>query len=130
MLALYECHKSGYPTDLLLHLGLHVHFKYYGYFYYDMFYPPLLPNVHLPPNYDLSKVELNITIHRAAGDAGSNNADINLLKEKIPGKIKCDHIIKDINFAHQDFPCGKTSKELVFDPVIDFWEKGICPNPN
>lgn len=129
MLALYECQKDGYSTTQLINFGQYFHFKYYGDFYYDMFYPPLPPNlVQVPPDYDLSKVTVDITLHRAIGDSGSNAQDIALLKSRIPGRVRCDHIIADPNFTHQDFPCGIESAELVFNRIADYYENGICPN--
>lgn len=129
MTTVYKCRTSGASINQFKHFGQFIYYKqYFGDYDRNMVFPlPLTPRFL---DYPLSQITANISIHKALDDVASNPVDLATLESKIPGRIKCTHIVSAPDFTHEDFAVGITAYKLVYEPIVDFWEQGKCANEN
>ncbi|CAF4863832.1 unnamed protein product [Pieris macdunnoughi] len=70
-----------------------------------------------PPEYDLSKIAVDMTMHYTLGDILLDEQDVLAMAEAIPN-CKVRRVARE-DFSHTDFVRARDSKELVYEYVID-----------
>ncbi|CAH3966275.1 unnamed protein product [Pieris brassicae] len=70
-----------------------------------------------PPEYDLSKITVDMTMHYTIGDILLDEQDVLAMAETIPN-CKVRRVARE-DFSHTDFVRARDSKELVYEYVID-----------
>lgn len=126
MEGVYRCRLSGCSVKQFIAFMQVIHFKYFGTIHEDMSFP-LLPLTIVPPDYPLDTINTDIMLQYSNGDPATNPADIATLKSNT-NSIVCTHVVASPTFAHADFVLGTGAHVLVYEPMVEFWRNGICPN--
>ncbi|CAB3225223.1 unnamed protein product [Arctia plantaginis] len=77
-----------------------------------------------PPNYELEKITVPISLISSESDWLAREPDITTLVTKL-ASVKVHHVIRNSNFDHMDFIWSKRSLRLVFEPVLDILRRAI-----
>lgn len=75
-----------------------------------------------PPEYDISKIKVPITLFWADNDWLTGEEDINNLKEKLPN-LEAIYRVSNPIFSHLDFLWATDVRSLVYDKIFDILEK-------
>lgn len=127
MQGVYFCHTSGCSVKQFVHYAQLLYFHYFGVFIEDMSYP-LFGLTHVPPNFPMSStITARIMLQYSVGDRSTDPRDMATLKSTV-NSIVCMHQVSSTTFNHADFVLGITADQLVYKPMVDFWEHGICSN--
>lgn len=78
-----------------------------------------------PPEYDLSKVTLNVTLFWAQNDLLSNEKDVMKLHEKLPSSTL--YLVPFPKFNHIDYLWAKDAPRLVNDKVLEILDEAMKP---
>ncbi|CAK1544443.1 unnamed protein product [Leptosia nina] len=70
-----------------------------------------------PPEYDIKKITVDLTMHYTLGDVLLSEADVLEMANDIPN-CKARRVARS-DFSHTDFVLARDSKELVYDYLID-----------
>lgn len=124
MEAVYACRTSGLSLNQAIHYGEIVYFKNFAPFNQNMSFPVFSLTVK-PPDFPLSSITADITLHYSLGDPVTHPIDIATLHSKVDS-IRYTQVITNTSFAHNDFVVGRTTYQLVYEPMLRFWEKGSC----
>ncbi|XP_011557735.3 lipase 3 [Plutella xylostella] len=76
-----------------------------------------------PPEYDLSKVTLPITLFWAQNDLLSSEKDVKLLYEKLPKKTTRMYLVPFPEFNHLDYLWAVDAPTLLNNKILEFLQK-------
>ncbi|XP_053607761.1 lipase 3-like [Plodia interpunctella] len=89
----------------------------YQYFDYGSYYNVEVYGTETPPEYDLSKVTLPITLFWAKNDLLSSEGDVRALLEKLPDTTK-SYLVPHPEFNHLDYLWAIDAPRLINDKVL------------
>ncbi|CAF4863815.1 unnamed protein product [Pieris macdunnoughi] len=108
---------AGSSVKQFAHFGQNINDRVFRRFYYT-------PSINLlkygslsPPEYNLKKVNVDITMHYALGDDILDERDVLSMVADLP-RAKARKVAKD-TFSHVDFVASSLVKQLVTDYIID-----------
>lgn len=111
----------GYPVsasvDQLLHFGQEVrsgHFRQFDYGYIEN----LIRYKHLsPPDYDISNIQVPISIYYAQDDWLADPKDVEYLSTLLPNLVH-NYLVPHAKFNHIDFLYGMDVQRLLNDEIV------------
>ncbi|XP_013192340.2 lipase 3 [Amyelois transitella] len=89
----------------------------YQYFDYGSYYNEKIYGTETPPEYDLSKIALPITLFWAKNDLLSSERDVKILQEKLPVTTK-SYLVPYPEFNHLDYLWAIDAPRLINDKVL------------
>lgn len=77
-----------------------------------------------PPNYELEKITVPISLISSGSDWLARECDITTLVTKLDS-VKVHHVIRHSNFGHMDFIWSRKALREVFEPILDILRRFI-----
>lgn len=106
---------SGASTMQIIQFGQLVNYGYFGKYMHD-------PS-EIPDDFDLSRINVPISLHYSPIDKFTNPTDVNRLIHKLGHTLDFVQIVESPHFNHQDFMWSKNAASVVYSTILDFFAK-------
>lgn len=105
---------SGASTMQIIQFGQEVNYGFFGKYMYSS---------EVPEDFDLSQINIPLSLHYSTIDKFTNPIDVNRLISKLNHTLAFVQTIDSPRFNHMDFVWGKTAASIVYSKIIDFFAK-------
>ncbi|XP_055295162.1 lipase 1-like [Sitodiplosis mosellana] len=113
MMPSFLCHKpSGASTMQLIHFGQEIKYGYFGKYMNDS---------KVPDNFDLSRINVPMSLHYSPIDTFTNPKDIKRLVHELNHTLAFVQTVESFN--HVDFIWGINASPIIYYKILEFFTK-------
>ncbi|XP_041970721.1 lipase 1-like [Aricia agestis] len=110
---------AGFSTKTLLHFVQAVNSKRFCRFDYGEALNLRRYSSPKPPDYDVSRVTVPMTMFVSESDWFASPEDVKILRNRVRGKVRYIPIDKSLKFTHLEFIFGSRMNDIVNGPVLE-----------
>lgn len=103
---------SGASTMQFIHFGQQVNYGFFGKY---------MDGSEVPSDFDLSRINVPISLHYSPIDKFTNEEDVKRLILKLSHTVEFIQKLESPHFNHADYVWGKHAASIIYKRVIEFF---------